>query len=711
MSRAFKNHFSYFWAVVLIVLISATAGLALLVTQEQPADAATTLTVNSTGDGVDSNPGDGNCDVADGECTLRAAIQESNALAGLDTIEFDIPALDTGVKTIQPASDFDIITDQVIIDGYTQDTATPNTAVSPNPLNGTLLVEIDGTNATNGFHFAGQAAGGAGSTIQGLVINNFSGSAIMLDAQNVNVFGNYIGTDPNGVVGEGNQVGVNNTGAGNPGFSAGAQIGGLLPEQRNIISGNDNGSAAAGMYPADDWVIQGNYIGVDIFGNGVLSNATVGGSGGLSIDFCDGVIVGGSAPGAANVISGNLSHGLAPDNATNLLIEGNFIGTDYTGTIAIGNGVGGSGAGIATRQVTGSIIDNIIADSAGDGIYLNDVQDLVIQGNHIGTGIVGDEVFGNDQAGILMTDGSANNIIGGSGAGEGNIIANNAQAGIQVWDNTSGSTNNTIIGNSIFNNGDLGIELNPLSGVTENDPGDADAGANDLLNFPENMEYEDDGTDTTIYFDLDVPAGDYRIEFFNVIAPDPSGNGEGDTFLGSVDVTSAGTGIESFSHTLTGQTGMFYFSATATEILPLATTGFGSTSEFSELALEVVPPEPVYTSSATKTLLNPELVAVDADIVFRLTITNDGPDSFNLTDRSGSNPGGNSLFFDVLPPELTYVSQDNPDVTCVDFAEASIFGPALGNHSTHRLINCGYSGAGQVLDEGESFSIDMDSSC
>src|ERR1051326_4461602 len=85
----------------------------------------TIFTVNSTGDGADNNPGDGFCNDGTGNCTLRAAIMESNAFPGTDAIAFNIAG--AGVHTISPASALPAITDAVIIDGYTQPGPSPNT--------------------------------------------------------------------------------------------------------------------------------------------------------------------------------------------------------------------------------------------------------------------------------------------------------------------------------------------------------------------------------------------------------------------------------------------------------------------------------------------------------------------------------------------------------------------------------------------------------
>ncbi len=356
-----------------------------------------------------------------------------------------------------PGETLDAITDQVTIDGYTQDSgvSAANSASSPNPFNGTLLIEIDGSaaGASDGITFD---PGSENSVLRGIVINGFQNKAISLNTSNITIAGNYIGTDPTGTINKGNFIGI-------AGSGTDETIGGPLPADRNIIDGN-NSSAA---YPSDRWVFQGNYIGVDATGIAAIGNSSISGSGGISIDNCSDVVIGGASTDDANVISGNLSHGLAPDNATNITIQGNFIGTDYSGTLAIGNGVGGTGAGITTQGTTGVISGNIIANNPGDGIYLNDDTDLTIQGNRIGTGTVGTESFGNGQNGISANNGTNGVLIGGTSPGDGNIIANNTQNGISIGDNNDGTKDNSILGNSIHDDGDLGIDLQPNLGVIQ----------------------------------------------------------------------------------------------------------------------------------------------------------------------------------------------------------------------------------------------------
>ena len=220
-----------------------------------PADAAI-FTVDSTGDGADSAPGNGTCRAPGNVCTLRAAIQEANALAGADLINFNIaPA---GAKTIVLGSALPAITSVVIIDGTTQ----PGFGVTP-------IIELNA--ASGGANTLSLQSGSSGSTIRGLVINRAPGPAIrLLGTSNNVIVGNFLGTNLAGTAaGPGNQVGVYIGGVANNN-----RVGGPLDGERNIISGNTvdgiqiNGSSSG----ATDTVVENNYIGVDVNGTAGLGN-------------------------------------------------------------------------------------------------------------------------------------------------------------------------------------------------------------------------------------------------------------------------------------------------------------------------------------------------------------------------------------------------------------------------------------------------------
>ena len=270
--------------------------------------------------------------------------------------------------------------------------------------------------------------------------------------------------------------------------------------------------------------------------------------------------------GGAVVLDGSLQAGFSGKPVIELL--GNNAGTGVNG-VTFASGSDGS----AVRYLA-------INRFNGAGVYLNGSNSSIVQSNYIGVNPAGIAAYGNSGGGVRL-DAANNNLIGGSTTTLGNTIANNTGAGVAV---RTTSTGNAIIGNSIYSNASgLGIDLG-TTGVTANDSGDTDTGANELLNFPEvqTNSFGTNGTKVVTYdFDLDVPAGDYRLEFFVNDARDPSDYGEGQTFIGYKNITHDGSGSKNFKGTFNaGQTvaDSAYIAATLTK---RTSTGFSSTSEFS----------------------------------------------------------------------------------------------------------------------------------
>lgn len=571
------------------IFILSIIGLLLTVTAQ-----AATFVVNSTNDGIDTNIGDNICQTASlGECTLRAAIGEANFSAGIDTINFNISG--AGVKTITPNSILPDIAQPLIIDGYTQPGASVNTAITTD--NAVILIEINGTNAgagANGFVLLGTASG---STLRGLAINRFGRVGIsLLEGDNNIISGNFIGTDATGLIDRGNgSVGIySEFGA----FSDGNLIGGTTPAARNIISGNGNAGIAFEFRSSNNSV-QGNFIGLAADGTTVLSNNNYGVGFG---SFTAGTMIGGdddddgAADGivnARNYISGNTGNGIfiGGSGFGGITIRGNFIGTDTSGTLARPNTVG-----IGTNAANGSIIGgttsgagNLISGNTGDGISIGFTGNMSVRGNRIGTAADGVSALANTGDGIEIATGGGNNQIGGIAVNEGNIIAFNIEDGVQITDVGASPINNPILSNSIFSNGGLGINLS-VDGVTPNDAGDADNGGNNLQNFPV-ITSAFPGSTRVIGTLNSTPSTMFRLEFFNSPTADSSGNGEGQFFVGTINVMTDGSGNASFDQTFAPNSPLnSYISATATNL----TTN--DTSEFS-IAKEVLLP-----SAATVTI-------------------------------------------------------------------------------------------------------------
>ncbi len=192
-----------------------------------------------------------------------------------------------------------------------------------------------------------------------------------------------------------------------------------------------------------------------------------------------------------NVIAGNAGDGIIIQRgpifmADQNVLQGNHIGVDRAGQVAIGNG----GIGINLMGATGTaILSNTIGgNGAGVAMALQTTYDNVLKGNFIGTDATGTLEFGNGEHGVYINSLAHNNIVGGIGPGEGNVIAKHSGRG--VWMTSVGTNGNALRGNSIYDNqGDeveakLGIDLTP-SGPNPNDLGDPDDGPNKLQNYPE----------------------------------------------------------------------------------------------------------------------------------------------------------------------------------------------------------------------------------
>jgi hypothetical protein len=289
---------SSFW--LLALLVAASIGVLLAA---KPAHAAS-FTVNSTANARDINIGDSTCDTSSRtgrQCTLRAAIQETNAnnndATVVDLIRFDIVS-SASIKTISPASALPTITETVTINGYTQPGASSNTLATGN--NALLKVQLNGANAGDFTH--GLAIQASDSTIKGLVINRFSGSGIRMEGSSAtgnSIQGNFVGTNAAGTADLGNNgEGVVIAGAPNN------TIGGTATGARNIISGNSANGVAI-LSPAGDSKVEGNFIGTTANGREGLGN----GRNGVRI-FASNTTIGGAEPGAANVISDNGEDGV-----------------------------------------------------------------------------------------------------------------------------------------------------------------------------------------------------------------------------------------------------------------------------------------------------------------------------------------------------------------------------------------------------------------
>jgi titin len=485
---------------------------------------------------------------------------EANASPGTDTISFNIPG--EGPYTISPSYGFDFIFDPVIIDGTTQ----PG-------FRGIPIIELDGSQA--GPDAYGIVIYAGSSTVRGLVINRFALTGIDLDVNGGNIIqGNYIGTDLTGTVDHGN--GVNGIAISQG--SGGNLIGGTAAGQGNLISGNGEFGIIIVDPGSNDNLIQGNLIGTDVTGGADLGNTAVGVV--IGAGASDNV-VGGTVAGARNLISGNDSAGVHIDTigTTGNVVQGNYIGTDITGTVALGNvfeGVsvrGGSSNNVIGGTVAGA--GNLISGNNGYGVTIAEMGTTgnLVQGNYIGTDVTGTLPLGNSDNGVIIATGAMDNLIGGTARGAGNVIAFNSVNGIVLAGDAG--TGNAISSNSIHSNSDLGIDLG-WDGVTLHDLFDLDSGANHLQNSPILTMVKHNSTGTVIKGVFVSSANTtFRLEFFSSEACDPSGYGEGQAYLGSAQVRTSKTGRANFRITLPTSFAVGSF------ITATATDSANNTSEFS----------------------------------------------------------------------------------------------------------------------------------
>jgi hypothetical protein len=447
-----------------------------------------------------------------GAGSIRQALLDANASPGTDTIAFNVGS--GGIQTISVIGALPRIGEPVIIDGTTQ----PGYSGRP-------IVNIAGGGS-------GLIIDSGNSTIRGLCLR---GVSIYTNGGN-RIENNFIGTTVNGFAprSDGGQgILIFN--------SSNNIIGGTTPDKRNLISGNDvyginvNGNSS-------DNVFQGNYIGVDVNGEFAVPNNREGiclcsTGGGFSVSHN---IIGGAEPGAGNVITGNKGDEIAlQGSVVGNVVKGNLIGTKASGTAvwgSPGDGIdidGGSNNIIGgTEPGAGNVIaGSINAGSLGEhGINVERSSSNIIQGNFIGTDRTGTIALRNEGIGIIMSLGQ-NNVIGGTAPGAGNIIAFNGRAGIYISTSSSipvPTLGNSIRGNSIFSNDGIGIDLNTdaFGGVDTNDSCDADTGANNLQNYPVLNSAGKIGSTINIRGTLNSnPNATFTVDFYSSPAADPSNYG------------------------------------------------------------------------------------------------------------------------------------------------------------------------------------------
>ena len=191
----------------------------------------------------------------------------------------------------------------------------------------------------------------------------------------------------------------------------------------------------------------GNYIGTDVTGTMPLGN----GRDGLQLSYgATNNTIGGTTAAAENVVSSNGGSGVYFFGAPGNVVAGDFIGTDRTGTVALGNGIDGVriiNSTNATVGGTSSTARNIISANGEDGIQIDNPGTTrnLVEGNFIGTNAAGTSSLSNHRDGVYLNSGASGNTIGSAATGGGNVISGNASYGVII----DGSSNNTVAGDWI----------------------------------------------------------------------------------------------------------------------------------------------------------------------------------------------------------------------------------------------------------------------
>ena len=555
-------------AVLLWLAVGIPVPMALLVAGAR----AATVTVNSTSAVVDFGGVQrvGDLPGPDGLVTLPEAALATTNTPGPDLIAFHIPLSDPGflAGSFQITSEGFITLgdDYTTVDGTTQTAFTGNTSSGPEIwLFGSIPVSMSSP---------GLRIMSSHNRVTGVGGFNWFRTGIQIEG-NDNV---VTGCTTVQVLNSGVLI----TGANN-------LIGGSTPADRNLFSLCGVGITISSSTATGN-IIRGNFIGTDITGTSELGNN----SSGISAESW--TTIGGAGPGEGNVIAANGHLGehevpigrqvwLTGDHNT---VIGNLIGTDVTGTVALGGSVsaGVEVSGSSNRvgvPGAGNVISGHTWGGGGGqvGVRLSGGRDNIIQANRIGTDISGTLPLPNGRgievAMYSYLDLARNSRIGGAEPGAGNVIAHNMGDAVAVNSSAGvGPTGVTVSRNAIFANGELGINLGTAfssypATVTLNDLGDVDTGPNNLQNFPVLISAVDNGITTTVAGTVDMPSPALAtIEIYTNDTLDPSGFGEGESFAASTTPSPTGNFVALLPAGLAGK----YLSATATDAA-------GNTSEFS----------------------------------------------------------------------------------------------------------------------------------
>jgi hypothetical protein len=507
--------------------------------------------------------------------------------------------------------------------------------------------------------------------------NNNSGVLFLSTALEAQLQGNFIGLDVTGVaiVSNPQEADRSNTfdGAGLNGPYV--TIGGTLPGTANVIAGNgtnidinDLTEGGAASYS----LVQGNLIGTNASGTAGIANQGYGVS---ILHNPTYMTIGGTVPAARNIISGNLAGVYVFDNSFHNIVQGNFIGTDISGTKALPNINQGfiSGATDSNEIPAGYTLiggavagaGNVISGNTSDGINISGTSQQnsespfvgnTIQGNFIGSNAGGTAAIANGGSGVSLSGSATNNMIGGTEPGSANLIAYNSGDGILIDPGASGLANTTIANvidsnggagvrvasgtgnrisqNSIYENKALGIDVDATGPNTNTHCNTPNNGANDLQNYP-------------------VLTAGTGSDFISATATDPNGNTS--EFSLAVAATKTGnllTLLGNFDSTANTKFSIEFFSSPTAD-----SSGYGQGQTYLGSAI-------VTTDANCSVAINNPVDLTQADVSVTLTkppLLLIGPDmgEFPYTGtvtNNGAATAHNVVFTDTLPSQLAISS-------------------------------------------------------
>jgi hypothetical protein len=536
--------------------------------------------------------------------SLRQAILDANAAGGSNQIAFNIGT--GGKQTITLLSTLPALANATTLDATTQPgfSSTPLIVLTTqDPANVGPAITVGGNgNTVRGFEIDGFVQSG-----QFFPPNPLSGIGIDVQGSSNVIAGNWVGTSA--PVTTGIQVaGSSNT------------IGGTTAAARNVSEVIALQGTATALLSGD--VVQGNFVGTDVAGKSSPGSTPTLVNGGITVTDVSSATIGGTAAGA-----GNLTLAITISDSTNVTVQGNLIGLDVTGTQAlVSQGmsltnclnclIGGTSTA-ARNLISGRVIFESPFAVGGQGppppIDLNDT----FEGNFLGTQIDGLSPLSMEPNVGIYVDGNkvtiANNTIAYCGLDNTtpDIGLQFLGPGIQI----ARGNDNRITQNSMFDNGQTGIQLGDNiftpNGVN---PG---TGPNHSQNFPNIVSATQSNGQTVITGTLNsAPNTNYTLEFFAASDRDPGDSLEGRTYLGSMSVTTDGSGNAGFTFIGAANPGPFYTTT--------ATDPAGNTSEFWQLS-RPVPAIASLSTPVVKVTTGPDvtLIATGSNIFTTTTVQSD----------------------------------------------------------------------------------------